>query len=118
MRVARAVWVANAVLLAAAMPGFAHHSFKAEYDTEQPVTLKGKITKVTWTNPHVTVFMDVKGEASKITNWQLELSSPNMLLSQGWTVSSLKAGDRIVVEGFKARNRANLASAKKVTLEP
>ena len=33
-------------LLAASFPAFAHHSFKAEYDQSQPLTLVGKVTKV------------------------------------------------------------------------
>jgi len=116
MNVKRAFLSAVAGWLLAAMPVLAHHSFKAEYDSDQPVTLKGTVTKVIFTNPHVRIYLDVKDEKGKVTNWQLELGSPNLLLSQGWTLSSLKAGDEVTVDGFRARNGANAANARKVTL--
>ena len=31
----------------------AHHSFAAQYDSDKPITLTGKVTKVEWTNPHI-----------------------------------------------------------------
>ena len=118
MEARRTVWIACAGLLLAAMPVLAHHSFKAEYDQDHPITLKGTVTKVIWKNPHVLVYLDVKDEAngSKAANWELELGSPNLLLSQGWTVSSLKVGDLVTVEGYPAKNGAHIANARKVTL--
>lgn len=116
MRSARVFLLAGAALLLAA-PVLAHHSTNAEYDTGMPVTLKGKITKVSWKNPHVTFVMDVRNPDGKTANWQVEMGSPNLLLSQGWSLTSLKSGDEVVVDGYAARNHANLASARKVTLE-
>jgi hypothetical protein len=103
-------------LLLAAMPTLAHHSFMAEYDESRLITLSGTVTKVSWKNPHVTMNMDVKDEGGKVTNWELELASPNGLLSQGWKVDSLKQGTRVVVTGFSARNGSHLANARKVVV--
>ena len=83
-------------LLLAATPLLAHHSFKAEFDETNPVTLSGTITKVNWKNPHVRLFLDAKDERGKVTNWELELSSPNGLLTQGWKIDSLKPGEDLV----------------------
>lgn len=116
MKAMRAVWVLGVGLLLAAVPVLAHHSFKAEYDTDQPITLKGVITKVNWKNPHVQLYMDVKEPSGETAKWELELSSPNGLLSQGWTPSSLKPGDQVIVEGYRARNGSNVANARKVTI--
>jgi hypothetical protein len=102
--------------MSAATPVFAHHSSKAEYDESQPVTLSGKIKKVTWKNPHVLLSLDVSDGSGKVTNWQLELASPNGLISQGWRLDSLKPGDEVTVSGYRAKDGSNLASAKKVTL--
>lgn len=117
MRTKRFVLLATAGLLLATLPAVAHHSFKAEYDETKPITLKGTITKVTWNNPHVLMFLDVKDDDGKVANWQLELASPNGLMSQGWKVDSLKPGDEVTVSGFRARDGSNLANIRKVTLE-
>lgn len=117
MRTKRLVLLATAGLLLAALPVAAHHSFKAQYDETQPITLQGAITKITWNNPHVLMFLNVKDNEGKVANWRLELASPNGLLSQGWKVDSLKPGDQVSVTGFRARDGSNMANIRKVTLE-
>src|SRR6195256_2686178 len=98
MRRARlGVWLAGIALVAASAPLVAHHSFAAEYDASKPVTLKGTVTRVEWTNPHARFYVDVKEESGTVTNWNLELASPNVLSRQGWTRNSLKFGDVITV---------------------
>ena len=116
MGIHRVVLKAAAGLLLAAMPIFAHHSFIAEYDESHLITLSGTVTKVYWKNPHVTFDLDVKDGSGKGTNWELELGSPNALLSQGWKVDSLKQGARVAVTGFGARDGSHLANAIKVVL--
>ena len=116
MGIHQSVLTAAAGLLLAAGPTLAHHSFMAEYDESHLVTLSGTVTKVYWKNPHVTFDLDVKDERGKVTSWELELGSPNALLSQGWKVDSLKQGARVAVSGFGARNGAHLANAIKVVL--
>ena len=102
--------------LATAAPVLAHHSFSGEYDSTKPVTLTGKVTKVEWTNPHARFYIDVKGDDGKMTNWNLELASPNVLKRQGWASTSLKEGDTVTVEGSLARSGAKMANARVVTL--
>ena len=118
MRTKRLVLLATAGLLLAALPVVAHHSFKAQYDESQLITLKGTITKVIWNNPHVLMYLDVKDENEKVAKWELELASPNGLMSQGWKVDSLKQGDQVSVSGFRARDGSNVANIRKVTLDP
>jgi hypothetical protein len=103
-------------LVGVAVPALAHHSFAAEYDAAKPVTLKGTVTKVEWTNPHARFYMDVKADDGKTTNWNLELASPNYLKRAGWSSTSLKQGDIVTVEGSLARSGANMANARAVTL--
>lgn len=95
---------------------WAHHSFAAEYDSAKPVTLKGTVTKMEWMNPHARFYVDVKDESGKVTNWELELGSPNGLMRRGWTRNSLKPGDSVIVEGYLAKDGSSLANARNVTL--
>ena len=117
MRSHRIVLLATAGLLMAALPVLAHHSFKAAYDESKPITLKGTITKITWNNPHVLMYLDVMDDKGQAAKWELELASPNGLLSQGWKVDSLKPGNQVSVSGFRARDGSNMANIRKVTLD-
>ena len=116
MKAKRLGWLAAAGLLLAAMPVFAHHSFAAQYDETALVTLTGKVTKMTWRNPHVILNVDVKGESGQVANWQMEMGSPNILMQQGWKLDSLKPGDQVTVSGFRAKDGSNLANARRVTI--
>ena len=116
MEAARLVRIVVTGLLVVTMPVVAHHSFKAEYDQDHPVTLRGTVTKVSWKNPHVLFRMDVKEESGKVTNWEFELGSPNGLMRAGWTRNSLKQGDEVTVSGSLAKDGSNLANARSVVL--
>ena len=103
-----AVMVAASGLLAASLPLAAHHSFAAEYDSNQPITLKGNVKELKWQNPHAYVYVDVKDASGKTVTWALETLSPNALARQGWTRDSLKKGDAVTVEAYKAKDPSPL----------
>jgi hypothetical protein len=103
-------------MLLAAIPLAAHHSFGAEYDSAATVTLKGVVTKVEWTNPHAYIYLDVKDEAGNVVNWGMEGYPPNTLTRTGFTRHIVKEGDTIIITGFRARDSANRAAAREVTL--
>src|ERR1700691_3259202 len=115
MKAAFAFLVAGISLLAPAA-ALAHHSFAAEYDAKKPVTLKGTVTKVEWTNPHARFYIDVKDESGTVTNWNVELASPNVLIRNGWSRHSLNVGDQVTVEGAQAKDGSQMANARSVIL--
>lgn len=111
------VWIiAVTLMVAAAIPVFAHHSFAAEFDVAKPINVTGSLTKLDWINPHARLFIDVKGADGKIANWEIELGPPAILLRNGWTKNSVKAGDMLTVSGSLAKDGTNLANARTVTL--
>ena len=94
-----------------------HHSFAAEFDSTKPIELKGTVTRLDWVNPHAWIFLDVKDAKGAVTHWAFELGSPNILMRNGWSRDSLKAGDVVTVSGSRAKDGSNLANARTVRLE-
>ena len=111
LRVAMAV---VGLAVAAGIPVLAHHSFAAEFDANQPVKLTGTVTKIEWMNPHAYFYIDVKDESGAVTNWAMEMGSPNGLMRAGWTRNSMKIGDVIVVEGSRAKDGSHTGNARSV----
>jgi hypothetical protein len=103
-------------MLFVVIPMYAHHPFSAEYDGDKPVTMMGTVTKVEWESPHAHIYMDVKDDKGQTTNWNWELGSPDKLQGMGWKKDTVKVGDQITVEGWKAKDGGNRANAKMVTL--
>jgi hypothetical protein len=102
--------------IAAGTPGYAHHSFAAEFDSGKPVKLVGTVTKIEWTNPHAWFYIDVMGDSGKVENWGWELGSPTSLVRLGWTRNALKVGAVVTVEGSRSRDGSNTANTRSITL--
>ncbi len=69
------------VIPRAACRVFAHHSFAAEFDVKQPVTLKGTVTKVEWTNPHVWIYLDVTNDRAPWSTGSARTARPTRWLA-------------------------------------
>jgi hypothetical protein len=108
--------VVAALLAGAAHEAAAHHSFAAEFDAAQPVTLRGTITKMEWINPHSWLHIDVKNDDGTTTPWMIEGATPNTLLRRGFTREAVKAGTEITIVGYRAKNGANRANGRDLIL--
>jgi LPXTG-motif cell wall-anchored protein len=95
---------------------FAHHPFAAEFDTNKPFTVTGTLTKIEWMNPHVYAFVDAKDTQGRVANWKVELGSPAELTKAGWTRTSIKTGDSVTFDGWRAKDGSNFANAESATL--
>jgi hypothetical protein len=111
------VLVAGLGLFCLASPLVAHHGFDTEYDAAKKVKLTGVVTQVAWTNPHMRVYIDVTDASGKVTNWNMELTSPNTIQRQGWGKNDLLPGDKVNFEGYGGKvieSRGSLLSISKV----
>ena len=108
--------VGLAAMTVAAVPATAHHSFAAEFDAAQPITIRGKVTKISWTNPHVWIYLNVADEKTgKVESWGFEMGAPQQVRARGWSRETLKAGDELIVEGSRARDGSSRMNARNVT---
>jgi hypothetical protein len=94
----------------------AHHAFSAEYDAQKPITLKGTLTKMEWTNPHGWIYVDVKDEGGKTVNWAIEFGAPNALLRRGLRKSDFPEGIEVTVSGYRAKNGSPTVNGTSVKL--
>lgn len=102
------LWAAQAI---------AHHSFAAEFDANQPITLTGTLTKMEWVNPHGWIYIDVRGTDGKVENWAIEAGAPNALLRRGLRKTDFPIGIEVVVKGYRAKNGTPTANGQTVTFK-
>jgi len=107
-------WVSGALLtagLAATVQVNAHHAFSAEFDANQPIELKGVVTKLELVNPHSWLYFDVKDADGKNANWGFEFGAPFSLKQKGLTKAALPIGTEVTIKGYRAKNGLNFGYA-------
>jgi hypothetical protein len=81
----------------------AHHG-NAAYDTDKRVTLKGTVTKWSWSNPHCILQLDVTDANNQMVHWLTETENPSSMIRQGWTDQVIKPGDQVTVTVLPVKN--------------
>ena len=110
----REIVMSAGVLMAAALPVAAHHSFNAEFDASKQVTLEGKVVQMEWVNPHSWLTIDVTKADGTVERWRIEGGSPSVLLRLGWDRNSLPAGTRIKVIAAQAKDGSLRGSSRDI----
>jgi hypothetical protein len=112
--------VAISALLLASAPLFAHHGFAGRYDEDNPVTVTGTVVELQFQNPHSFIIFETKDAGGKTLRWQAELGSANQLSrGDGWSRTTLKAGDKITIIGPQNKNGSgdlNLSHESKIVM--
>jgi hypothetical protein len=93
----------------------AHHAFAAEFDANKPISFKGTLTRMEWTNPHVWLYLDVKKPNGTVEHWACEAGSPNALFRRGFTKKSMLPGTELLVDGYQAKDGSKRANGRDVT---
>jgi hypothetical protein len=94
----------------------AHHAFAAEFDADQPIDLKGTVTKIKWVNPHSWLYFDVKDANGTVTNWGVEFGAPNQLARIGLKKADVAIGTEVHIKGYRSKNGGPFGYSVTVTL--
>jgi hypothetical protein len=100
-------------LMVGSLPVIAHHG-AAEYDNTKTISLQGTVTALQYLNPHALILFTVKDDEGQTAEWTAELQSPNLLSRRGWSRSTLKPGDQVIITGRPVKNGAKAMTGQKV----
>jgi len=103
-------------LLLPSVPVWAHHAFAATFDSNKPIVVKGKVTKVEFINPHSWFWVEVENPDGTKVEWGFEGGSPNSLIRRGVTRNSLPIGTELVVNGYQVKSGENKGVGVNMTL--
>ena len=93
----------------------AHHAFSGEFDSTQPIDLRGKVVKMEWINPHAWLHLAVVNDAGAEEVWMIEAGPPGALVRRGWRKDSVLPGIELVVQGYRAIDGTTKANGREVT---
>ena len=102
------------VLVAAAVPGLAHHSWPVNFS--QLVTVKGTVIEFTWSNPHPMITIEVRNNDGEIEKWLIGGPAINRMEANGWTKTTVKPGDVITGIGYQFNDGQKIVRLERAVL--
>lgn len=113
----RSIFVqAAASLSVLAIPAAAHHPLAEVYDRDSTVELHGRVTAISWENPHARLSLEVAADDGTIVEWLVEMDPPHGLMRRGWREDVFADGEPVTIHGYQRRDDAKQAMARTVTL--
>jgi hypothetical protein len=106
--------VAALALVSGSVPLRAHHAWPVSYS--QLVTVNGTVTQVSWGNPHPMINLDVRTADGKIEKWSVGGPATNRMEANGWTRTTIKAGDVITGVGYQFSDGQKIIRLEHVVL--
>jgi hypothetical protein len=92
----------------------AHHSFQATFTSDAKTDVEGVVTKFSFKNPHVLIYLDVTNDDGSITNWMSEGAAATLMRRAGWDKNTVQPGDLIRVHGDSSRDGSPMVSIDSV----
>ena len=109
--------IALAATLTCAAPALAHHSFAAEYDANQPITLVGTVTRIDLINPHAWLYIEVRDASGHASQWNVEMGAPNSLIRRGINKNTVPVGATVTVDGYRAKDGTQTVNSSTIKLK-
>ncbi len=82
----------GAMALAVVSPVLSHHSH-AMFDHSKEISVTGTVTEFAFRNPHVLLYLEIKGENGEPMKYEIEMSNISNTISRGIRPATFKPGD-------------------------
>lgn len=94
---------------AVAAPAIAHHGWSS-YDETKPITVSGKLTRLSWANPHGTATLVWRGKP-----WAIVLAPTARMEARGLTQAMIAPGKPVTLTGYARRDGTAEMRIERVT---
>lgn len=98
-------------------PAQAHHSAALFYSMDKRITVQGEVARFKFSNPHAILELTVTETNGEVVKWTCETSAPSALRRRGWSQESVKAGEKVTIEGVPAVDGSRLLRILKIIRE-
>jgi len=96
--------VVAAMAAALPIPASSHHSM-SEYDRSVVSEFEGQVTRVSWRNPHILLYVTTADGSGGEVEWELEGSAVSAQTRRGFDASPIQVGDQVRVAGWPSTRR-------------